>query len=103
MLAMWKPKPSCGHHVERVMKVDGQHVGCSFLRQSFVITVVVVVLLSGSGQQAQTATPAYIQGNWVTPQSDQSAVTLVYPAAQTAGDLNVVVVGWNDGTAHVQS
>ncbi len=26
-----------------------------------------------------------------------------YPAAQTAGDLNVVVVGWNDNTATVQS
>ena len=26
-----------------------------------------------------------------------------YPGAQTAGDLNVVVVGWNDTTATVQS
>ena len=28
---------------------------------------------------------------------------MAYPAAQTAGDLNVVVVGWNDTTSTVQS
>ena len=38
-----------------------------------------------------------------TPQSPTATVAVTYPAAQTAGDLNVVVVGWNDNTSTVQS
>ncbi len=49
------------------------------------------------------APPAYVQGNSATPQSAQSSVTLAYAAAQGAGDLNVVVVGWNDTAASVAS
>jgi hypothetical protein len=45
----------------------------------------------------------YIQGNYATPQSPQTSVNVVYTSAQTAGDLNVVVVGWNDSTATVTS
>ncbi|HVU45136.1 MAG TPA: choice-of-anchor D domain-containing protein [Terracidiphilus sp.] len=44
---------------------------------------------------------AYVQGNYVTPQSASSNVGVTYNAAQQAGDLNVVVVGWNDSTAVV--
>ena len=35
--------------------------------------------------------------------STTATVAVAYPGAQTAGDLNVVVVGWNDTTATVQS
>ena len=38
-----------------------------------------------------------------TPQSPTATVSVSYPGAQTAGDLNVVVVGWNDTAASVQS
>jgi hypothetical protein len=38
-----------------------------------------------------------------TPQSPTATVAVTFPAAQTAGDLNIVVVGWNDTTATVQS
>ena len=33
----------------------------------------------------------------------QTSVKVIYPQAQTAGDLNLVVVGWNDTSATVQS
>jgi fibronectin type 3 domain-containing protein len=48
-------------------------------------------------------TPAigYVQGNSATPQGPQSTVSVAYAAGQVAGDLNVVVVGWNDSTAVV--
>ena len=46
---------------------------------------------------------AFVQVAAATPQSPQSTLKVVYPAAQTAGDLNVVVVGWNDGTSNVTS
>jgi len=48
------------------------------------------------------AAASYIQSNYTTPQSSVSTVTVNYSAAETAGDLNVVVVGWNDATATVQ-
>ena len=38
-----------------------------------------------------------------TPQVPTQVVTVTYPGVQTAGDLNVVVVGWNDTTSTVQS
>ncbi len=46
---------------------------------------------------------AYVQGNYATPQSPQSAVAVKYTAAQQQGDLNVVVVGWGDSSASVRS
>ena len=47
------------------------------------------------------STITYAQGNSATPQSSQTSVTVTFTAAQTAGDLNVVVVGWNNTTATV--
>ena len=44
---------------------------------------------------------AYVQGNYATPQTSQSSVAVRFTAAQQQGDLNVVVVGWNDSTATV--
>ena len=49
------------------------------------------------------ATPTFVQRNSATPQSSTGTATVSYSAAETAGDLNVVVVGWNDTTAMVQS
>jgi hypothetical protein len=48
-------------------------------------------------------TISFIQVNSADPQSPQSSVSVTYIAAQRVGDLNVVVVGWNDSTATVAS
>jgi len=67
----------------------------------------------GSGGQATVASgftykpplPAitFQQGNSATPQAPQLSISVPYTATQTAGDLNVVVVGWGDSTAVVKS
>src|SRR5207248_1541417 len=44
----------------------------------------------------------FVQVGAATPASG-AQVTVAYPGAQTIGDLNVVVVGWNDTTSTVQS
>jgi chitodextrinase len=49
------------------------------------------------------STIAFVQVNSATPQGAAASVGVKFIAAQTAGDLNVVVVGWNDATAQVQS
>ena len=46
---------------------------------------------------------SFVQVAAATPQSPTGTVSVSYPGAETAGDLNVVVVGWNDTTATVQS
>ena len=50
-----------------------------------------------------TGTISFIQVAAATPQTPMSAVSVTYPSAQTAGNLNVVVVGWNDTSSSVQS
>jgi hypothetical protein len=52
---------------------------------------------------AASATPAFVQGNYVDPQTPQASVTVPFSAVQTAGDLNVVVVAWGDTTAAITS
>jgi hypothetical protein len=48
--------------------------------------------------------PAFVQVNSGTPQSSTvSSVAVTYTAVQTAGNLNVVIVGWKDTTASVAS
>ena len=45
----------------------------------------------------------FVQVNSATPVNNTSPVAVAYPLAQTAGNLNIVVVGWNDTTATVSS
>ena len=49
-----------------------------------------------------TSLISYVQGNYAVPQAAAS-VPVKFNAAQFAGDLNVVAVGWNDSTARVST
>jgi len=46
---------------------------------------------------------SFIQVAAATPQSSPTSVSVPYTSSQTAGDLNIVVVGWNNSTSVVQS
>jgi chitobiase/beta-hexosaminidase-like protein/fibronectin type III domain protein len=51
-----------------------------------------------------SATPiAFVQENYATPQSAVTSVAVAFSSAQSAGDLNVVVVGWLNTSATVRS
>ncbi len=71
-----------------------------FLRRLAVVAGLAAALFAFS---AMAATPNFVQGNSTAPQTPQSKVALAYSAAQSAGNLNVVVVGWNDASAQVSS
>jgi len=59
---------------------------------------------AGATQNAAAVAPAFVQGNYATPQgSGLTNVGVVFTDAQTLGNLNVVIVGWNDGNARVSS
>ena len=46
---------------------------------------------------------SFVQVASATPQTPTATVSVSYPGPQALGDLNIVVVGWNDTTATVQS
>lgn len=52
---------------------------------------------------SQTNAIRFVQQKTGTPQTPQSSVLVTYPGAQTSGNLNVVVVGWNDTTSAISS
>jgi hypothetical protein len=54
-----------------------------------------------TGSTAPPPAITFVQGNYATPQTPQSTVSVPFTAAQGSGDLNIVVVGWNDSTATV--
>src|SRR5438034_4574132 len=75
------------------------------------LSLVVVIVIAGSPLVGKTRTRAktkppsitFVQANAAVPQTPQSIVTVPFASAQAAGNLNVIAVGWNDTTAHVQS
>ena len=68
------------------------------------VVIAAIICLGTLGVASQqAAAQAYVQGNSATPETPQTAVTVTYTGAQTAGDLNLVVVGWNDTTATISS
>jgi hypothetical protein len=46
---------------------------------------------------------AFVRVSAATPQTSTQTVTAAFSGTQTAGNLNIVVVGWNDTTNSVQS
>jgi concanavalin A-like lectin/glucanase superfamily protein/Big-like domain-containing protein len=50
---------------------------------------------------ASPASISYVQGNYADPQTSQTSLSVPFSAAQTAGDLNVVVIGWKDSRATI--
>lgn len=72
----------------------------------------VTVSVTANGQTASLADGftytssvpiGFEQVAYTTPQSPQKTVSVTYPSAQAAGDLNIIVVGWNDVVSTVQS
>ena len=92
------PDPSGGYRPYRIQRAilyrlasDPSH------RTSAQSAVLLVTTLAATGS------PTFAQQSYATPQSPKSTVPVTFASAQTAGNLNVVVVGWNDTTATVSS
>jgi hypothetical protein len=69
------------------------------------LTCVVLLLMIGgiSPGPARGQTIQYVQSSYAVPQSPQTSVSVALATAPATGNLNVVVVGWNDATATVSS
>jgi hypothetical protein len=47
--------------------------------------------------------PGFVQLNFVCPQSAETEATAIYTAAQTAGNTNILAIGWNSGSSNLTS
>ena len=47
------------------------------------------------------AQPLFVQLAYTCPQTPQSEVAVAYTNAQTAGNLNILAIGWNDQGAKI--
>jgi Abnormal spindle-like microcephaly-assoc'd, ASPM-SPD-2-Hydin/IPT/TIG domain/Cep192 domain 4 len=65
--------------------------------------LVLVALVCAPLLVSSAASFGFVQVNFATPQTPQTTVLLTYTKAQTAGNLNVVLVGWSDSTAKITS
>src|ERR1044072_14457 len=72
-------------------------------RSAVILMAAITVLTLHAWAGIAFAAIGFVQGSSATPQSPQSTVLLTFTSAQTAGNLNVVVVGWNDTNAAVSS
>ncbi len=72
-------------------------------RYSFIIWGAVLLCCTPASPLFAAVNVTYVQGNYAVPQSSPTSVTVAFKSAQSAGDLNVVVIGWNNTTASVNS
>jgi len=79
--------------LRRMLKLD-------FL-QSFLLVVIGWLLLSGLSQPA-VAQIKFIQGSSAVPNST-ATVSAAYNSAQTAGNMNVVAIGWDSSSITLKS
>ena len=92
-----------------VVVVDAAHITATTPAGSVGAVTVTVTVNGQSGSLANGFTYnaavaiSFAQVAAATPQSSTATVPVTFPGAQTVGDLNIVVVGWNDTTAAVQS
>ena len=47
--------------------------------------------------------PTFVQQGYAVPQSPQNVASAVFAGAQSAGDANIVAIGWNDTAASIAS
>jgi hypothetical protein len=74
----------------------------TFLRRALPIVLGTVISYYALAAQAQ-ADIRFVQQNYAVPNPSASTVAVSFTNAQTAGNFNIVAVGWNDATAGVTS
>ena len=82
---------------------QGRRTGCIRRCGRFFLLLSCLLPLALFAASASAATISFVQGNYSAPQSAKSSVAVKYKTAQSAGDLNVIVVGWNDASATVKT
>ena len=90
-----------GWTVKRIVFNNGVAYGNA--TRWMVLAVIIAACCLHPVAMLAASTITYVQSAYATPQTPQTTVNVAFTAAQTAGNLNVVVVGWSDSTATVSS
>src|SRR5262245_65952441 len=87
------------------MTVKDRFKGAGFGPSAIVIVVISLFLvgIDVRASAAQATAIHFVQGSYSTPQTPQIFVSVPFSSAQSSGNLNVVIVGWNDNLASVAS
>jgi hypothetical protein len=62
--------------------------------------ITLTIGLSNVGQ-VEAAGPAFVQVVAAQPQTNQTSVSVTFTKAQSAGDTNVIAIGWGDTTSNI--
>ena len=68
-----------------------------------VTSATVAVLITNPPPPLPLAVPLFVQQNYAVPQSPQTQVAVAFPKAQTAGNANVLAIGWDDTNASISA
>ena len=100
LFSTFSPEQACG----REMLTSGS-LQCLMFRRSApsIGWYLVLLLLVGATVTNAQGAIGFVQMNTAVPQSAQSRIPVTFTQAQTASNLNVVVVGWNDSTTQITS
>jgi hypothetical protein len=85
---------------QQYVLVGWRHLVISTTRIVLLVLMIIAVLPKASSAASSIA---FVQVESAVPQGTSTRVAVTYTKAQTAGNLNVVVVGWNDSSAQVSS
>ncbi len=62
-----------------------------------------LILSQGRCAAGSPVLPQFVQQNYAAPQPPQSKIAVTYTQPQTAGDVNILAIGWNDTFAAIDS
>jgi hypothetical protein len=68
-----------------------------------IIVLVTLTPLACSEDHKAAPAPTFVQQASAVPQTPQTTVSATYGGAQTAGNTNIVAVGWNNATSNITS
>ncbi len=60
-------------------------------------------VVTGTYTIGTSASIAFVQGNYAVPSTSVSSVPVTFTGAQTAGNTNIVAMGWTDATSTINS
>src|SRR5437660_11678224 len=94
----------CGGHPKTRGRAETGGETTMFRRLLLCCVVALLIGCGGAGEDHASVSQAlatFVQVASSSPQSPKSSLPLAFGAAQTAGNFNVVIVGWNDTTSNV--
>src|SRR6185503_3466560 len=86
---------------DRVAASAGSYSATAPLASSSVWLMQVAAFRTGAPPSSGVGGIGFVQQNYACPQTPESEVAVTYPAAQTAGNLNILAIGWNDVTVSI--